>query len=76
LQNVLNPKLWLEKYPEINDYGLLGYRTLTEDQKASNARKLAKRVRMEHVFGHMETAMGGMMIHTIGFARAKVKMMF
>jgi hypothetical protein len=28
------------------------------------------------VFGHVETAMGGFMIHTIGLARAKVKITF
>jgi IS5 family transposase len=49
---------------------------LTEAQKVSNKAKSTIRVRVEHVFGHMETAMGGMAIHTIGLARAKVKMTF
>lgn len=46
---------------------------LSELQKASNRLKSSVRARVEHVYGHMETAMGGLMIHTIGLARAKVK---
>lgn len=49
---------------------------LTDLQKASNRLKSSVRARVEHVYGHMETAMGGMMIHTIGLARAQVKMTF
>lgn len=49
---------------------------LTEAQKAANTIRSKTRVRVEHVFGHMETAMGGMLIHTIGLARARVKMSF
>ncbi|TAE32667.1 MAG: hypothetical protein EAY65_06615 [Alphaproteobacteria bacterium] len=49
---------------------------LTEAQKAANRLKSKVRARVEHVYGHMETAMGGMMIHTIGLARAKVKITF
>jgi transposase, IS5 family len=49
---------------------------LTEAQEKENHRKSKVRVRVEHVFGHMETAMNGMMIHTLGLARAKAKMMF
>jgi IS5 family transposase len=51
-------------------------RPLTELQKAANRIKSTVRARVEHVYGHMETAMGGLMIHTIGLARAKVKMTF
>jgi len=51
-------------------------RPLTEAQKAANRLKSSVRVRIEHVFGHMETAMGGMMIHTLGLARARVKITF
>ncbi len=47
---------------------------LTELQKAANRLKSSVRARVEHVYGHMETAMGGLTIHTIGLARAKVKM--
>lgn len=49
---------------------------LTELQKAANRLKSSVRARVEHVYGHMETAMGGLMIHTIGLARAEVKVTF
>jgi IS5 family transposase len=49
---------------------------LTDGQKASNKIKSKTRVRVEHVFGHMATSMGGLAIHTIGLARAKVKICF
>ncbi len=48
-------------------------RPLTEAQKTANRLKSTVRARVEHVYGHMETAMGGMMIHTLNLARAKVK---
>lgn len=46
---------------------------LTEEQKAANTEKSRVRVRVEHIFGHMETAMDGCFVRTIGMARAKVK---
>jgi Transposase DDE domain len=49
---------------------------VTELQKAANRVKPSVRTRAEHVYGHMETAMGGLMIHTIGLARAKLKVTF
>jgi IS5 family transposase len=51
-------------------------RPLTELQKVANRLKSSVRARVEHVYGHMETAMSGLMIHTIGLARAQVKMTF
>ena len=45
---------------------------LTDEQNASNKVKSKVRARVEHVFGHMQTAMGGMLIRSIGFARAHV----
>ena len=51
-------------------------RPLTGLQKAANRLKSSVRARVEHVYGHMETSMGGLMIHTIGLARAQVKMTF
>lgn len=51
-------------------------RPLTDLQKAANRLKSSVRVRVEHVYGQMETAMGGMTIHTIGLARAEVKVTF
>ena len=49
---------------------------LTDLQKAANRLKSSVRARVEHVYGHMETAMGGLLIHTIGLARAEVKVTF
>jgi transposase, IS5 family len=45
---------------------------LTEAQKASNTEKSKIRARVEHVFGHMQTSLGGMLIRSIGEIRAKV----
>lgn len=45
---------------------------LSEEQKKSNTTKSRIRVRVEHVFGHMENSMGGIFLRTIGSARAKV----
>jgi len=49
-----------------------GYRgkPLTKRQKKSNTAKSRKRVRVEHIFGHMETKMKGTKINTIGLERA------
>lgn len=49
---------------------------LTEMQKAANHVKSKVRARVEHVYGQMETSMGGMVMHTIGLARAEVKVTF
>ena len=46
---------------------------LTETQKSSNTKKSSVRVRVEHVFGHIETAMNGCFVRTIGIARATAK---
>jgi hypothetical protein len=35
---------------------------LTEEQQARNKKKSKSRVRVEHVFGHMEPAMGGIWV--------------
>jgi IS5 family transposase len=50
-----------------------GYRNkpLTKRQMKSNRKKAKVRARVEHIFGHMTQAMGGLTIRTIGFARAK-----
>jgi Transposase domain (DUF772)/Transposase DDE domain len=45
---------------------------LTDEQNASNKAKSKIRARVEHVFGHMQTSMGGMLIRSIGMARAHV----
>lgn len=46
--------------------------SLTDAQKALNKEKSGVRARVEHVFGHMHTALGGMLIRSIGAARAKL----
>ena len=51
-------------------------RPLTEGQKAENRERSRARARVEHVFGHVTTAMGGFGIHTLSLARARVKTMF
>jgi IS5 family transposase len=43
---------------------------LTKEQEASNKEKSRIRVRVEHVFGHMENSMNGMRIRTVGMAQA------
>ena len=45
---------------------------LTDEQKASNRIKSKTRARVEHVFG-AQHAMGGLIIRTIGIARARAK---
>lgn len=55
-----------------------GYRNnpLTAEQKAMNKARSHIRVRVEHVFGEMATSMGGVVMHVIGLARIKVKVIF
>jgi len=46
---------------------------LTPEQEAMNKERSRVRVRIEHVFGHIETSMHGCYVRTIGIARAKAK---
>jgi len=46
---------------------------LTPEQEAENTERSRVRVRVEHIFGHIETAMNGCYVRTIGFARAQAK---
>ena len=48
---------------------------LSDAQKMLNKTRSKIRARVEHVFGHMCTAMGGLMTHVIGLARVEVKVM-
>lgn len=52
-----------------------GYRShpLSDRQIKSNNKKSKIRVRVEHVFGFMHQTTGGLLIRTIGKARAKIK---
>lgn len=45
---------------------------LSEAQKTSNKEKSKTRARVEHIFGHMQTSLGGMLIRSIGQHRAKL----
>lgn len=53
-----------------------GYREkpLTAKQRVRNRRCARIRARVEHVFGHQMTAMGGKLIRTIGLVRARAKL--
>ena len=46
---------------------------LTAQQKTYNQARSRIRARVEHVFGHQVTAMGGKLIRTIGLLRARAK---
>jgi IS5 family transposase len=50
-----------------------GYRNhpLSEEQKKNNREKSKTRIRIEHIFGHMENSMGGKTIRCIGIMRAE-----
>ena len=50
-----------------------GYRnkSLTEAQKTANAAKSRVRARVEHVFAEMTTAMGGIVVRSVGIVRAR-----
>jgi IS5 family transposase len=52
-----------------------GYRKtpLTAQQQAHNRCRSRIRARVEHVFGHQVTAMGGKLIRTVGLVRARLK---
>jgi molybdopterin synthase catalytic subunit len=47
--------------------------SLTRKQEAANTERSGVRVRVEHVFGHLETAMNGCYVRPIGIARAQAK---
>ena len=53
----------------------IGYRgkPLTSQQKKRNTRKSRVRARVEHVFGFLHQATGGLIIRTVGKARAEIK---
>jgi len=66
-----NPEIELK----INEKGYRN-RPLTQEQKAANKEKSSIRARVEHVFGHMSNAMGGLYIRSIGLMRAKCQIGF
>lgn len=46
---------------------------MTSEQEAANTERSRVRVRVEHVFGHIETAMNACYVRTIGSMRANAK---
>jgi hypothetical protein len=46
-------------------------RQLSERQKSANTTRSKVRARVELVFGHQQSSMGGMIVRTIGIARAR-----
>lgn len=62
----------IAKYEMKNKVHEKGYRNkpLTKQQKASNTKKSKIRARVEHVFGFMEQSMNGLVLKSVGIARA------
>ena len=56
--------------PVICEKGHRGH-PLTDEQKTGNRQKSKVRSRVEHVFGFMEQSMRGLVVRTVGLARAK-----
>jgi IS5 family transposase len=48
-------------------------RPLSKSEQQGNTTRSRVRARVEHVFGHQATAMGGKLVRTIGLVRAKMK---
>ena len=48
-------------------------RVLSKREQQGNTTRSRVRARVEHVFGHQSTAMGGKLVRTIGLTRAKMK---
>src|SRR3981189_1513240 len=48
-------------------------RPLSERQASANTTRSRVRARVEHVFGHQQSSMGGKIVRTIGIARARAK---
>ena len=48
-------------------------RPLSQRQKSANTTRSKVRARVEHVFGHQHSSMGGKIVRTVGIARARFK---
>ena len=46
---------------------------LSEFKQAVNTRRSRVRARVEHIFGHQESSMGGTLVRSIGIIRARTK---
>jgi len=62
----------VNKYEMNNCVNEKGYRNkpLTDEQKKQNKEKSKTRARVEHVFGFMEQSMNGLVVKSVGIARA------
>lgn len=62
----------ISKYEMNNQVNEKAYRNkpLTEEQRNSNRKKSKTRARVEHVFGFMEQSMNGLVLRSVGMARA------
>lgn len=62
----------ISKYEMNNKVHEKGYRNkpLTEQQKAANNEKSKTMARVEHLFGFMEQSMNGLVVKSVGIARA------
>jgi len=62
----------IDKYEMNNKVHEKGYRNkpLTEEQKNNNRTKSKTRVRVEHVYGFIEQSMHGLVVNSVGIARA------
>ncbi len=68
--NPIADKLPKEIKNQIHEKGYRN-RPLSEEQKAENKRKSRIRARIEHVFGYMTGSLHGIIVRSIGIARAK-----
>lgn len=66
---------WLKAngYRSLVHYKGHKHRPMTEQQLRANKKRSRVRVRVEHVFGYQQSAMGGKLVRTIGLQRARVK---
>ncbi len=59
--------------PHINERAYRN-RPLTDEQKAANRERSKTRAKVEHIFGDFVTSMGGMVVRSIGLARARTQL--
>lgn len=69
----VNVLAWMGFNVHINERAYRN-RSLTAVQKAVNRERSKTRAKVEHVFGHWVTAMGGKLLRTIGLDRATVNL--
>src|SRR5258705_930547 len=76
-----SPYRWMQIEARLQEKGLQSRihrrgarnRPLSEREKSANTTRSKVRARVEHVFGHQQSSMGGKIVRTIGIVRAKFK---